>query len=694
MGSLSNNPAAGCGPAPLGNDIGAWMSGMSAWPKEGKEGAWTGGVTSWPAASGSCGPWTPGVGTWPNATGNWLNGVAPWQPASGTWVGDGTAWNGNGMWPTTGGSWGAGERAWAEGSYPAQDGAGTWGDTEGCWDTWACNSNSMAKNQTQNVGETVGNCGSSPTEDATTTNAGNTEACAHGTKPVCMEDLAGKGCGKIPGKIMGKMPGKMFGKMNGKMPGKCGKMPSKLAGKPGGCMKGCLVPGANVMLSNVPRTWQEPELAQQFMHCGMIGFAALQRTPDGERTGNGYICFGSREAAQKALLMNGFNAPDGGVLKIVIQQGEEQAALPLPESSPAGRLDRPTSQGEQPPPGATISVKSVPSSWTERDLRRHFIHCGEILSSSLILDQNNAGRLIGSVGFEKVISAQHATMCMDGFSTGETILKVELDAGKLQAEARAAAAGTCQIKEEETGISDEILKSIAENAVQWIYKEAMQAVSTLDAGGAIQLVYDKTAQCLEDLLQQPMEEQLRNLFAATASPPEQVMLSPLGATAVSADLCQGSPLLGNMASFGDGHAKESPGMQAPMPPLPPPAPPPPPVPPATTTVAAALPATDGGPMRHLPTKEADLRSSIYIFHLPSSWSEAELARHFSACGMVVSCNIARHPDGSSRGFGFVDFSSPEGATAAIESMNGLQVEGKTLSVALKHGGKGGRACPY
>ncbi|NZA00951.1 RNA-binding protein [Ottowia beijingensis] len=74
---------------------------------------------------------------------------------------------------------------------------------------------------------------------------------------------------------------------------------------------------------------------------------------------------------------------------------------------------------------------------------------------------------------------------------------------------------------------------------------------------------------------------------------------------------------------------------------------------------------------------------MYVGNLPYSASDADLQQNFSAFGDVVSATVMTDRDtGRSKGFGFVEMSSPAQAQAAIEGLNGQSVSGRALVVNL------------
>jgi RNA recognition motif-containing protein len=90
-------------------------------------------------------------------------------------------------------------------------------------------------------------------------------------------------------------------------------------------------------------------------------------------------------------------------------------------------------------------------------------------------------------------------------------------------------------------------------------------------------------------------------------------------------------------------------------------------------------------------------NKVYVGGLPYSVTEGQLQEIFSAHGTVESANvIADKFTGRSRGFGFVEMSSGSEAQKAIESLNGTQLDGRTLTVneakpmARRDGGGSGR----
>ncbi|CAH9078465.1 unnamed protein product [Cuscuta europaea] len=75
-------------------------------------------------------------------------------------------------------------------------------------------------------------------------------------------------------------------------------------------------------------------------------------------------------------------------------------------------------------------------------------------------------------------------------------------------------------------------------------------------------------------------------------------------------------------------------------------------------------------------------SNLYLKNLDDSINDEKLKELFSEFGTVSSCKVMLDPQGTSKGAGFVAFSSPEEAARAMDAMNGRLVERKPLYVAI------------
>ena len=84
---------------------------------------------------------------------------------------------------------------------------------------------------------------------------------------------------------------------------------------------------------------------------------------------------------------------------------------------------------------------------------------------------------------------------------------------------------------------------------------------------------------------------------------------------------------------------------------------------------------------------------LYVGNLSFNTSEAQLREMFAAHGEVASASLVMDRDtGRPRGFGFVEFNNDEQAKAAMNALNGKNVDGRDLTVneaKPREGGGGG-----
>ena len=86
---------------------------------------------------------------------------------------------------------------------------------------------------------------------------------------------------------------------------------------------------------------------------------------------------------------------------------------------------------------------------------------------------------------------------------------------------------------------------------------------------------------------------------------------------------------------------------------------------------------------------------LFIGGLSYSTSDERLREQFAVAGGVESAAVVTDRDtGRSRGFGFVEMATAEGAAEAVKQLNGQAVDGRTLKVELSTStgsGAGGRS---
>jgi RNA recognition motif-containing protein len=92
---------------------------------------------------------------------------------------------------------------------------------------------------------------------------------------------------------------------------------------------------------------------------------------------------------------------------------------------------------------------------------------------------------------------------------------------------------------------------------------------------------------------------------------------------------------------------------------------------------------DCGPWRIRKARKepSKMATRIYVGGLPYSTTEQELNTLFSSHGTVASANVITDKyTGQAKGFGFVEMSTDAESQAAIRTLNGTMLGGRTLTV--------------
>ncbi|KAL3213494.1 hypothetical protein MRX96_035348 [Rhipicephalus microplus] len=75
----------------------------------------------------------------------------------------------------------------------------------------------------------------------------------------------------------------------------------------------------------------------------------------------------------------------------------------------------------------------------------------------------------------------------------------------------------------------------------------------------------------------------------------------------------------------------------------------------------------------------DSKTNLIVNYLPQTMTQEEIRSLFSSIGEVESCKLIRDKvTGQSLGYGFVNYVRPEDAEKAINTLNGLRLQNKTI----------------
>merc|ERR1712134_245269 len=72
-------------------------------------------------------------------------------------------------------------------------------------------------------------------------------------------------------------------------------------------------------------------------------------------------------------------------------------------------------------------------------------------------------------------------------------------------------------------------------------------------------------------------------------------------------------------------------------------------------------------------------TNLYIKNLPESWNDEKMEEEFKVFGEILSHKVAfDHETGKSKCFGFISFKEHDQAEAAVEAMDGKEIDGKKI----------------
>ena len=80
-------------------------------------------------------------------------------------------------------------------------------------------------------------------------------------------------------------------------------------------------------------------------------------------------------------------------------------------------------------------------------------------------------------------------------------------------------------------------------------------------------------------------------------------------------------------------------------------------------------------------EDNSMKTNLIVNYLPQTMTQEEIRSLFSSIGEVESCKLIRDKvTGQSLGYGFVNYQQPDDASKAIQTLNGLRLQNKTIKV--------------
>ncbi|MBW04735.1 ELAV-like protein 3, partial [Eschrichtius robustus] len=93
----------------------------------------------------------------------------------------------------------------------------------------------------------------------------------------------------------------------------------------------------------------------------------------------------------------------------------------------------------------------------------------------------------------------------------------------------------------------------------------------------------------------------------------------------------------------------------------------------------AGPALPNGPLLGTNGASDDSKTNLIVNYLPQNMTQDEFKSLFGSIGDIESCKLVRDKiTGQSLGYGFVNYSDPNDADKAINTLNGLKLQTKTI----------------
>lgn len=76
-----------------------------------------------------------------------------------------------------------------------------------------------------------------------------------------------------------------------------------------------------------------------------------------------------------------------------------------------------------------------------------------------------------------------------------------------------------------------------------------------------------------------------------------------------------------------------------------------------------------------------MTNKLFVGSLDYATTDSQLEQHFAQAGKVISAKVITDRNtGQGKGFGFVEMETPEVAKKAMDTLNGSQLNGRSIAV--------------
>ncbi|CRG93965.1 polyadenylate-binding protein, putative [Plasmodium gallinaceum] len=165
----------------------------------------------------------------------------------------------------------------------------------------------------------------------------------------------------------------------------------------------------------LPPHWNDQDLYDKFKTFGNLESATVAKKNDKTSKGYGFVVYTDPHSAALAISnMNKVEVYTGKRLKVLLKSNSNET------------------NKKKIKPGCTIFVFYLPNDWSDKDLKRHFSHYGNIIGATIKRETNGKSRGYGFINFENQQSAINAVAGMNGFNAGNKYLKVSIKKGEEQ----------------------------------------------------------------------------------------------------------------------------------------------------------------------------------------------------------------------------------------------------------------------
>jgi len=410
-----------------------------------------------------------------------------------------------------------------------------------------------------------------------------------------------------------------------------------------------------IFVGMIPKTASEAELMPLFNQFGLVQECVILRDNSGTSKGCGFIKLENREQAQRAITaLNGIFRMEGSPAPLSVKFAESEKeklekkqrqaqAMIQPfllnsymNNVPGGGMGMGMGMGANAMntpggiEGANVFVFHLPNNFTDIDLHTTFSSFGPIKSVKVFRDKlTGEHKGFGFVSYESPSSAQMAIAVMNGHQIGSKRLKVELKKSGGNEGANDGASNGSAVGVGPLNASNGILNGglLSANGIQQIGNQ--QQYGNQQQLGA------------SPMFSNPMQTQMANAG-------RQDYFNQFNSSYPQMMQMNGAQYMMN---------------------------------------AGAMQNARGGMFGAAPPTTGPNGSNLFVFHLPATFTDSDLAASFAPFGNILSTKVfIDKSTGEMKGYGFVSYDNAESAATAIKAMDGLQVGAKRLKVQLKKGG--------